>query len=184
MKENLRVTWDAEDDLIGRYIAVAESIIQEDLDVVLQPTTYRLTLDEFPNEILIDRYPVNSVESISYTDLEGEQKTLTEDEDGTDYYVDLNSIPARIWSAVDLSSLSSSTERFWPDVLQKPGVVAVEFTAGYADQGSVPAMVKQLIHLWVAHFYQHRSPVEQGRPSKVPHSIDDLTESLRTRRLG
>lgn len=180
VKANLRITWSTEDALLQTYIDMAEAIIMEEIEVVYQETEFLLSLDEFPNEIQIEKHPVSSVDSITYTDLNGDSQSLVED---TDYYVDLNSFPVRIWSAVNLATASSNT-RFWPDVKQKPGCVQVAFTAGYEDRDSVDRLYKQLIHLWVGHLYQHKTPVEQGRPAKVPHTIDDLTMLARKQRLG
>jgi len=178
VKANLRITWEDEDALLQSYIAIAESIVQEDLpEVVFREVAMELTLDEFPSEIQIARLPVQSIESVTYFDLDNAEQTLTADED---FHADLNSFPARLWSTADLNR----GVRFWPDVKQRPGAVAVAFTAGYASASDVPLCYKQLLHLWVGHLYKNRTPVEQGRPSAVPYTLEYLTQMLRKRRLG
>lgn len=179
VKDNLRITWDAEDDLLQTYIDLAESIIQDDVpELVFRTTEFELLLDEFPNEIQLVKFPVQSVESVTYYDLQNEQQTLTE---GTGFYADVHSFPARLWSAV---SLANSTARFWPDVIQRPGAVQVRFIAGHDSAATISKTWKQLLHLWTSHLYTNRSPVEQGRPAAVPYTIEYLTESIRKRRLG
>lgn len=179
VKANLRITWDAEDDLLETYILLAESIVQDDIpEFVFRSTEFELLLDEFPNEIQIVQFPVQAVVSLQYYNLKNEQLELTE---GTGFYSDIHSFPARLWSA---TNLAASASRFWPDVIQRPGAVQVRFIAGHATASDINKTWKQLLHLWVSHLYSNRSPVEQGRPSAVPYTIEYLTESIRKRRLG
>ena len=73
----------------------------------------------------------------------------------------------------------------WP----RPGRIAngieVAFTAGYGPAAAdVPAPVRQAILLLVAHWYEHRSPLEQGaRPEPVPTMVSELLAAYRTPRL-
>jgi uncharacterized phiE125 gp8 family phage protein len=51
----------------------------------------------------------------------------------------------------------------------------VRYTAGYGDDGqNVPPVVKHLILLLVAHWYDTRQPAVVGGPQSVPHTFDTL----------
>lgn len=170
VKANLRITWDSEDELLHSYIELAEGIVLQDLpEYMLRPAAMELTLDCFPDEIQLARTPVTEIRQVKYYDTEGELQSLTENED---FHADLRSFPARLWPATS-----------WPRTQLRPAAVTVLFSVGYSSLGDVPAAVRNLLHLWVSHLYSNRAPAEQGRPSKVPYTLDHCTDIARLRRI-
>jgi uncharacterized phiE125 gp8 family phage protein len=73
----------------------------------------------------------------------------------------------------------------WP----KPGRIAngieVAFTAGYGTAAAdVPSPIRQAILILIAHWYEHRSPLEEGAAAQpVPDMVSELLAPFRTVRL-
>jgi uncharacterized phiE125 gp8 family phage protein len=86
-------------------------------------TEWELILDKWSckNYIEIEKSPIQSVESIKYTDYQGVEHTL----DSSKYYLDLD----QFWPRICLKYGES-----WPsDILQESGAIRIAFTAGYTS---------------------------------------------------
>lgn len=150
-KLHLRVDHDDEDSLIEQIIkATTERAELFQLRAYAQQT-FRLTLPRFPNgrTILLPRPPLQSVESIEYTDADGASQTLSSDR----YRVDTASEPGRVILIYDDE---------WPDTRNDPDAVKIEYTAGYADVADVPATRRAAILLLIGHLYENRETVTVG----------------------
>jgi len=131
-----------DDDLLTSYIEAARSSAEVYLNRALITQTLELTLDHFPAVINLPRCPVQSVTSITYTDVDGVSQTFT------DFQVDVSgSAMAKIKPAYGYS---------WPDIRPEFGSVVVEYVAGYGDADDVPASIVHAIKLIVGSFYAHR----------------------------
>jgi uncharacterized phiE125 gp8 family phage protein len=76
------------------------------------------------------------------------------------FQVDAYATPGRIYPLY---------EGVWPAVRGDENSVTVRWTAGYGASGaSVPATVKSLIMLLVAHWYEMRQPVVAGYSQVLP----------------
>lgn len=150
-KAHLRVTGTDEDTLIAALIAAArQNLDGRDgwLGRSLMPQTWELRLYAFPASITIPLPPLQSVDSIKYIDLDGDEQTL----DPALYQV-VAGEPARIVPAYGQT---------WPSTRCQPEAVRVRFTAGYADAASVPAPIKAAILLNVGTLYRDRETVNIG----------------------
>lgn len=110
-----------------QHLASAVDEVEKDTDRALVWRKLRLTLDEWPREIMLPVNPVLSVTSIQYVDTAGDTQTLSTNR----YQYDLYDEPARIWSAYGYD---------WPTVRSdtlKP--ITVTFTAGYLSPFTVNA---------------------------------------------
>jgi len=100
----------------------------------------RVTLDRFPGAIKLSA-PTYSVESVKFTDVEGDEWLL----DPADYYVDKASKPGYVMPAPG---------RAWPATARHANVVVVDYTAGHGpDSAATPAAAKlyilaRLVELW------------------------------------
>jgi uncharacterized phiE125 gp8 family phage protein len=65
------------------------------------------------------------------------------------------------------------------------GGIEIAFTAGYGAAASdVPAPIRQALLLLVAHWYEHRDPIEIGTDATIiPAAVSELLQPYRVRRL-
>ena len=144
MKEHLHYTLDDQDARITSLIHVAREAAETETDRALCPQGWKLTLDGFPSGqtlIRIPKPPLESIDSVLYTDPAGNVQTL----DPADYQVDTDSEPGRIAPASGLA---------WPETHPEAlGAVAVIFTAGWQAANQVPAEIKHAMKLLVGHWF-------------------------------
>lgn len=173
-KAHLRVDTNAEDTLIQSLIMASRLHIEAALDLALITQTWRLHLDRWPRARSLN-FPLSPVQSLTvvkiYDDAD-ESETL----DNTAFILDGTANPARLV----LSGRAS---------LPIPGRVAngieIDFVAGYGDEPSdVPQTIRQALLLLVAHWYEHREPVEIGTTTTtIPGTVSELLSPYRRRRL-
>ena len=152
-----------DDTYLQTLIQAAREKVEHDTKRCIVASDFVGYLDDFPSDdiIVIQQSPVSAVSKVEY--LSDENWTEVSDDD---YTVDTVSRPARIVH-----------DDSWPDPDDTPNAVKVTFSAGYADQASVPQMLKHMILLLVAHWYDARQPVVTGiSVSEVPVTYADLVE--------
>lgn len=163
-KAHLRVTHAEEDLLIASYVEAARQRCETFQRRAYVTQTWELTLDEFPpGAILLPRPPIQSVESVKYTDETGTVQTLDE----RAYVVDTDSEPGRIVPAYGT---------FWPFTLCTPGAVRVRFVAGYGDGAAdVPEVVRMAMRFYLGHYNTNREGVVTGTiATELPEGAKDL----------
>jgi len=145
-----RMLFDGRDGYLGRQLITA---------------TWDLTLDEFPVGVFFDLplAPVQSVTSITYLDVDGNEQTLA-----TSQYAlgkDLTNRP-RVWLTFDGE---------WPSTRDIQEAVTVRFVAGYGLQQDVPAPIRSAIKLMIGHGYENREAVNIGNiVTVIPLTVDAL----------
>lgn len=121
--------------------------------------TWELSLDEFPgsedqkwSEIKIPRPPLQSITSIKYDDLDGNEQTLS----SSVYSVDTGVEPGIVRLAYDQS---------WPSTRAQANAVRIRFVAGWTSRDLVPRSIQQALLLHISHLYDHPDAVivEKGR---------------------
>jgi len=171
-KLHLRVTIDTDNTLISNLITVARQYCEAVTNRALASATYELTLDGFPDRIVLPMSPVESVTSIKYTDSDSIETTLAATE-----YILYTSEPATIIPAYGVS---------FPSFTPYPtGAVKVRFVAGYKTTGTdasllIPEAIKQAILLIVGHFYENRQEYVVGTNiAKIPLAAESLLTQYR-----
>jgi hypothetical protein len=101
-------------------------------------------------EIYLDHAPLVSVDSITYTDVDGTTQTLSP----SAYKVDNITEPGRIVPAYGTT---------WPGTRNEINAVTVQFTCGYGAAAAVPEPIKSWIKLRVGSMYENREEVATGR---------------------
>ncbi len=173
-KAHLRVDGAAEDMLIASLIVTSRLHVEAATGLALITQSWSYWLDAWPPGRAL-QLPLRPVESISAVRLHDEAAVATT-LDPASYLLDGAGLPPRL---VRQGAL------LWP----KPGRVAngieVAFTAGWGNAAAdVPAPLRQAILLLVAHWYEHRSPLEPGAPAEpIPGMVSDLLAPYRTPRL-
>lgn len=172
-KAHLRVDGNEEDLLISSLIMTSRLHIEAALGVALVTQRFRLLLDQWPRSgaIRIPVRPVQEIEEIRLRDGQGGLEVV----DADTYDVDVTSSPARIVTL--LGSPPRSPKRV--------NGLEVDLVAGYGDLATdVPAPIRQGLLMLVAHWYEHRDPVEIGSPrTAIPPAVSNLIKPYRLVRL-
>lgn len=194
-KAHLRVDISDDDTLINALIMAARQHAETITQRQLVTAQWKLVLDAFPgaglfgipagkpfslpgHAILLNKSPVQSVESIKYLDMGGVQQTMS----AADYVVDTSSEPARI---------TPKFGRIWPIALPQIGSIEVAFTAGYGAPNNatppvwspvqVPEGIKRWMLMRVGSLYQHREELGVmpiGKIDPLPF-VDGLLDPYR-----
>jgi uncharacterized phiE125 gp8 family phage protein len=156
---------------ISGLVTKARRVLEWETGRQLITATWGACLDEFPGEIeILEKWPVQKINSIVYTDVDGNQQTLS----ASNYQVDLESqnSPCRIKPAYGTSWPSTRPDTY--------NAAVVNLDAGYGDgRENVPEEAKHVILLMVSEMYSVREPVSDRRISKVPaRTIDSLLAML------
>ncbi|MCW1985340.1 UNVERIFIED_ORG: putative phiE125 gp8 family phage protein [Sphingomonas sp. R1F5B] len=128
------------DTLLGLYLDAATQMVEEWCSGSLCAQVWELVLPCFPETITLDRGPVTSVQTITYSKPDGTTATLAV----SDYLTDLTTYPAAILPALDHA---------WPATQAVPEAVTVRFATGFAD---VPAAIKLAITITAAAWFATR----------------------------
>ncbi|MCB1522113.1 MAG: head-tail connector protein [Hyphomicrobiaceae bacterium] len=172
-KAHLRIDGTSEDALIASLILTSRLHIEAALDLALVDQSWTLLLDRVPRSgiVKVPISPLQSIDSIATIDREGLSTVVATET----YTVDVASRPARI--AFDAERVPSSNARL--------NGIEITLTAGYgATAAEVPDPIRQALLLLVAHWYEHRDPIEIGVPSTaIPQSVNRLLHPYRQVRL-
>lgn len=150
----------ANDAYIEDLIVVAREHCERRIDRTLISTQWELSLDAFPDAIMLEMPPIISVQSIVYIDADGNPATL----DPVDYQVDTKRKPGWIVPAPDVA---------WPTTQAgRINAVTVTYTAGHgAAAASVPTPLVQWMKLALTEMYENRS--RSGERPMLPHDFAD-----------
>jgi len=158
-KDHLRVDVTDDDAVVQNKLMAARDYVERWTGLSLCQQTWKLYLDRFPpadrweswpwraapNTVLLPRWPIQSITSIQWTDLNGNVTTIS----SSDYLVDVVSRPARIVPA---------TGKSWPSTpaLAAQNGVVVTFVAGAANPGTIPPSLVQATLLILGDYYENR----------------------------
>lgn len=149
-----------EDNELARLIAAARQQYEQyecQTRVQLLTATYEARFDTFPDDdgrIVLPVPPLQTVESITYVDSDGNEQT----------YGTLDGSPATILEyAIDTKSIPEKGEiqlaysYSWPTIQSVANAVRIRFTAGYGDEpASVPERIRNWILMLAATMHEHR----------------------------
>ena len=168
VKLHLREDDTSQDVLIGLLITAVRQYCEQRTARSLVTQQWALVMDSFPqmgtlnysmwgkphglpgNALLIEKGPVQSIDSITYIDYNSATQTMP----STDYVADLTGPLVRV------------TPRFgkiWPITLPQINAATVNFTAGYGVAAAVPEGLKAWIKLRIGALYENREEVISGR---------------------
>lgn len=156
MKAHLRIDHSDEDATLAGYLRTATGRLDGQsglLGRALVSQTWRLTLEAFPIEITLPLPPCQSVTSIEYLDLAGDEQTLS-----TSGY--------RVFGlgGTDRAVIRPAVGAEWPETAELPGAVVVTFVAGYGDAAAVPEPIRHAVLQIAAGLYSGRedAPIPRG----------------------
>lgn len=182
-KNHLRIDGNYDDTLISLCIGAARQYFENSCQIHIAHKTVQLVLDNFPvtvpnltvtsniNYPFQTKYypfdgtiyiqgPVQSVESVSYTD------TNLADQNLGSYRADLISSPARITTVGGAA---------WPTTAKITNSVRVNYTAGFTAV-TMPKLLKSGILFFMAHLYENREAVTTGSLTETPLAVESIIQ--------
>jgi uncharacterized phiE125 gp8 family phage protein len=167
VKDHIRVERDESsyDEDLTELIYAAQEYIEDETHLTLITTQLRATWDMWPAvRIKVPGWPVSAIDSITYTDVDGNAQTLSD----SLYRTSLVQCPATVIPAIDQD---------WPDLqVDAIDAVNINFTAGYGTAATdQPYMIRHLLKLLVGHWFKHREAVG----SSMSHEVELAFRSLR-----
>lgn len=171
-KAHLRIDGTAEDILIASLIVTSRLHVEAALGLALIRQGWRLTLDRWPQEELrFPLRPIQSITSVTVRAADGTPTTVASE----NYLLDGQALKPRL----------IARDGRWP----APGLAAngieVEFAAGIGDEADdIPQPIRHAILMLVAHWYEHRDPLEIGSAATaIPAAVSELLKPYREVRL-
>ena len=159
-KVQAKVDISDDDAYIASLITMSRQYIESILDIAMITQTLEARYDTFPLwEIVLPKPPMApAAVTVIYRDEAGIDRTITST--ANQFQVDAYATPGRVYPLYN---------GVWPAVRGDENSVTVRWQAGYGASGAnVPAVLRQLILLQVAHFYEHRQPVVSGYSQVLP----------------
>lgn len=161
-----------DDALIELLINAAREQAESITNRALITQTWKLTLDVFPGngygKIKIPKPPLQSIDSVTYLDTDGELQSLTDS-------------PTSNWilEAGEPTIMVPDYDVTWPSTYDVPDAVNITFTCGYGDAAEdVPAAIRQWMMVYVAGMYEYRE-YAYDKPMQAHGFIDRLLDSYR-----
>ncbi|WP_439542640.1 head-tail connector protein [Hyphomicrobium sp.] len=173
-KAHLRLDGSAEDILIASLIVTSRLHVEAALGLALITQGWRLTLDRWPegrDPVRFPLRPIASVTSVTVYDAGGAPTLVPSDQ----YLLDGHALSPRL--------IPHGTG--WPRPGRAATGIEIEFEAGIGEAAEdVPAPIRHAILLLVAHWYEHRDPLEIGQAaSAIPAAVSDLLKPYREVRM-
>ncbi|QDV24390.1 head-tail connector protein [Aureliella helgolandensis] len=166
-RANCSVDGDEHDDMLADLLEEARSYFEDRTGCSLTTTTWEMTIDAFPRSkwLNLPRWPLQSVESITYTAADGSEATIAAEEiairKGDD---DRGRIALKDWAG-------------WPETKATPDAVRISFKAGWADPQAVPRKWNRALLMLISWWFEQREGAILGGANTVPLGIDALIDS-------
>ena len=158
------------DGMLSAYILAARSHVENICGMALCTQTLGMTMDEFPafGEIVLPRYPVQSVTSVQYLDTAGVLTTWATSE----WQSDLNGPSPRI---------APKSGKSWPTIGDAFASVQIQFIAGFGAPHDVPPLILQAIRLLVGHWFENREATSSGSlPREIELGVNAMLAQYRS----
>lgn len=156
-KLNLRVTCDADDDLITALIVAARRWCEDYENRAYITQTITAKTFWLPDRIILPRPLLQSVTSVTYVDTAGDTQTLSD----ALYDVDTFREPGQITKAFNA---------IYPSIRGDVNGVTIVYKAGYGDASTdVPQETIQAIQIMTAYYYDDRAG-----ENPIPEAVKNL----------
>lgn len=166
VKANKRIKSAAEDELIGLWIEAAQEWVAAEAQISILPTVYTARWQSIYPEVELLRPTVSSIASLKKTPKGGTLTTVLGNA--------LTTFKRDMLTIVTVPDITTAID----------GVLEIEYTAGYADAGSVPARIKQAVLLLASHWMTsreagHMDPRLMDIEKEIPFGVRDLVSQFR-----
>jgi uncharacterized phiE125 gp8 family phage protein len=170
-KEHLAIEFSDDDDKIAAFVEAATGLFDAAgegyLGRALVTQTWQLTLPKFPGSghFVLPVPTVQQITGITYYDADNAQQTLS----ASTYRLTVTGE----FACVDLVAGEA-----WPSTYDRADAVAVQYEAGYGDDGSdVPLPIHTAICIMAASYYEGRATADA-----LPQGVRQLVANYRLSR--
>lgn len=158
VKEHLRIESNDYDSELDALIQEARRYVERHTGKALITQTWNLVLDDFRIKLDIPYPPLQSIESVTYNDLDNTSQILN----SAYYTVDTDSEPGRMNEAYGYS---------YPGVYPDLNSVTIQFKAGYGDDPEdVPETYKRAMKLYIQWMYDGEKLAKNALDSIITES--------------
>lgn len=158
------------DGMLSGYILAARQHVEQTCGIALCTQTLILTMDDFParGEIVLPRWPVQSIVAFRYIDAAGVLQTWATSE----WQSDLHGHEPRI---------APRSGKSWPTLGEAFAAVQIEFVAGFGAPHDIPPAIMQALRLLVGHWYESREAASTGAAARaIDLGVDALLAQYRS----
>ncbi len=168
-KMHLRIDGSDEDALISSLIMTSRLHVEAALGLALISQNWTLIRDAWPMGSTV-KLPICPVQSITLARVLSASGTPT-NMVASDYILEGKGVPPRF----------VRTGLTWPIPGRAAAGVEISFVAGFGPAAAdVPLPIRQALLLLVAHWYEHRDPIEIGSgDTTIPKAVSDLLSPFR-----
>ncbi len=167
LRTHLRVDGFDEDTYITTLGLAARRWVESYTRSALITQTWDQSYDGLSDPMKLDKPPVSSITSVSYTDTAGDSQTLAAT------YYELGEIDGA-------SVVRAKYNQTYPSTRGHEDVVTVRYVTGYGAASAVPDGIKHAIKLIVAQLFENREPTILGMTiTQVPFAVKALLEEYR-----
>lgn len=163
-KAHLRVRGSREDAYIDGLIGAAITMIERDTGRALAAQTWDYKISRPSDQVKLPIVPVASITSMTYFDTDDVSQSLTV----ADYY---------LFSDDNSAVIAPKNTTDWPNMKDRPDALTVRYVAGYG--ASVPEPLKHAAKLLLAHWFENREILSDGKGAEVPRSYWSIISSYR-----
>lgn len=165
----MRITGSDSDDVIDRSIRMAAALIEgpDGIGIALNSQQWDLYRDEFAFEMEIPIRPLVSIDSITYTDSDGNAGQTVA---SSVYELDVRRGLVR--------SLSGQS---WPSTDTVYDAVRIRVNAGYS---TLPGDLEGCVLLLAAHFFENTEAAIDSRLVEIPMGAQQIMERYRRGRFA
>lgn len=172
-KAHLRLETAADDALVTSLIITSRLHVEAALGIALTTQQWTLVLDTWParGTVAIPMRPVTQVSAVRVRAADGTPADL----DPASYILEGAGLPPRLVAA----------NGALPQPGRAAGGIEIDFTAGFGSAAAdVPQPIRHAVKLLVAHWYEHREPIEIGSPATaIPAAVSELLKPYSVVRL-
>ncbi|MEB3210271.1 MAG: hypothetical protein VKL39_02905 [Leptolyngbyaceae bacterium] len=163
---HLRISGEA--DYVNSLITSARVQVERYLNRALITQTWDVYYSFWSYDMRLPYAPVQSVTSVKYFDLDGNEQTLS------------SSLYWTVTSA-DPAAIVRKYETTWPELQYgRPDAIVIRIVCGYGAASAVPEPIKHAIKLLMTDMYENRGTQVIGTSAtKIPNYITDLIHSYK-----
>ena len=178
-KAHIRVDTSDDDTYIDSTKLGARIALEEELGLSFLTQTKKLRLDGWPGSgrIHLPRGPVRSVTGIVYTDVDGNQQTLS-----TSIYSVFNArATPDVFAAADVCYIETAYGQSFPSLRAVPQNITITYLCGWLAGASIPQPVRHALLVMYGELYRNREASITGTIVARLDTVQRLTDNFRCR---